>query len=583
MSSFKTFRWLRLLFIIMSLVCTSTEFAKADLLPQLDTTLPHSTIQRIRDRDNVLIAGVLQDFPPFGFEDSHGDPVGFDVDLIRSMADIWGVKVEFLNLTSDARIPLLAAGEVDIIAAAMTHTQYREETIDFSQTYFVDGQSVLVRANSGINELSDLQDKRIAAIWGTTSIDQIKTYAIANGIRIEIVPFTDHLPALEALETGTIDALTTDRTALTQFASDNSSFQVIGESFTYEPYGLGVRTDDSIFRHLIDATLQQLKVNGKYDEIYNHWFADTVPYSIKITEDTWKYNYSNSPGTLEIPNQSMMEKVQRQQKIIVGVSIDHSPFSSLDEMGQCCIGFEIDLLREFAKRWLDDEKKITFIPIKDMDVVAQLQLGKVNLIAVSIKNTWQFEDLADLSQIYFSDERFADESYVLALPTNDSDFRDLVNLTLQEMVRDESYKHLYTKWFSTDSPYPDEIWPGMPTDPIILSMIQKDAKSRATSSILPRILNVLDFTPTMSMSADFTSVPTITNEISKSVTPTITQLPSVMLPEQPVFDITDAPTDFPPTGMSLRSYSSLPIVVLIIVTLFSGAIYHKKLGREKIT
>ena len=569
----KIYRLFSLSIITVVLILTSIEFAIANSLEQLDVTQPRSTIQRIRDRGNVLVAGVMYDFQPFGFEDNRGEITGFDVDLIRAMAEVWGIKVEFLKLTADARIPLLAAGEVDIIAAAMTHTQYREEVIDFSQTYFVDGQSILVHTNSSISRFSDLQNKRVAAILGTTSIDQIKTYAIQNGIIMEIVPFTEHLTALEALESGTIDALTTDRVALTEFAKNKSNFQLIGDSFTYEPYGFGVQTDDSFFRHLVDATLQQLKLTGRYDEIYNHWFSDKTPYSIQITDGTWKYTFVNSPDTLQIPKQSTVEKIRRQQKIIVGVSTDQSPFSSLDEKGQCCIGFEIDLIREFSKRWLDDDKKVAFVPIKDEDAITQLRAGKVDIVAASLERAWKFEEFADLSQIYFSDNRFANAPYALALPSNDSRFRDLVNFTLQEIVRDQSYNQIYMRWFSTNSPYPDEIWPGMPVDPIILNMIQKDritvvSSILPTATLLPTLPTILTLTPTA----------TINTEISLIVAPTATALliPSPTSPEQPTSNTASAPTGYPPTGMSLNSDVSLFIVLTIIFVLFGSAVYYKQ-------
>ncbi len=104
-----------------------------------------STVQRIRARANTLIAGVKYDFNPFGFLDDGGQVVGFDVDLIRALADMWGIDVEFVQVTSGDRIDRLAAGEVDLVAASITDTKPRDETIDFSQTYFVDGQSLLVR------------------------------------------------------------------------------------------------------------------------------------------------------------------------------------------------------------------------------------------------------------------------------------------------------------------------------------------------------------------------------------------------------------------------------------------------------
>ena len=221
-----------------------------------------SVIQRIQERDNTLLAGVKYDFAPFGFVDAQGEVVGFDVDLIRAMADMWGVSIEFVAVTSSDRIPKLVAGEVDLVAASMTHTKDRDEFIDFSQTYFLDGQDLLVRAVSGITDITDLDGMRIAAVTGSTSIVQIETYAIQNNMSIEVFPFQDYTAALASLKDGTVDALTSDSSLLSYSAQQDSELNIVGKPFTNEPYGLGVPEGDSYFRNLVDFTLQQLKKNG---------------------------------------------------------------------------------------------------------------------------------------------------------------------------------------------------------------------------------------------------------------------------------------------------------------------------------
>ena len=194
-----------------------------------------SVIDRIRKRNNTLVAGVKFDFRPFGFINQQGRVDGFDIDLINAMAARWDIDVQFVQVTSSNAIQALASGIVDIVAASMAHKQEREEQIDFSQTYFLDGQSLLTRRYSGITGIFDLDDRVVAAIQGSTSIAQIQAYADANGINIEILPFQEHPPALAALAAGQVDALTSDSVFLTQAAKDNPSFAVVGGRFTSEP------------------------------------------------------------------------------------------------------------------------------------------------------------------------------------------------------------------------------------------------------------------------------------------------------------------------------------------------------------
>ena len=103
-----------------------------------------------------LLAGVKYDTPPFGYLDKDNKPVGFDLDLVSKIAGKIGVPVEFVSVTSTTRIPMLVSGNVDLVAASMTHTRERDRTIDFSITYYTGGQSLLVSASSPITGIADL-------------------------------------------------------------------------------------------------------------------------------------------------------------------------------------------------------------------------------------------------------------------------------------------------------------------------------------------------------------------------------------------------------------------------------------------
>ena len=128
---------------------------------------PQNTLAAIKERGKIL-AGVKFDTPPFGFLDEKNEPVGFDLDLVRKIAEKLGVGVEFVKVTSPTRIPLLVSGNVDLVAASMTDTPEREKTIDFSITYYTGGQSLLVPAESKITGLEDLDGKEVAVQQGTT-------------------------------------------------------------------------------------------------------------------------------------------------------------------------------------------------------------------------------------------------------------------------------------------------------------------------------------------------------------------------------------------------------------------------------
>ena len=118
------------------------------------TATAQSSLEQIKTRGKLL-AGVKFDTPPFGFLDKDNKPVGFDLDLATKVAEKIGVPVEFVKVTSPTRIPLLVSGNVDLVAASMTHTIERDKTIDFSITYYTGGQALLVKNGSDIKGVAE--------------------------------------------------------------------------------------------------------------------------------------------------------------------------------------------------------------------------------------------------------------------------------------------------------------------------------------------------------------------------------------------------------------------------------------------
>ena len=232
-----------------------------------------------------LVAAVESDFAPFSFEDD-GGRVGFDVDMMREFARRWlgdPDAVTFVPVPSDQRIATLQEGGADLIAAALTRTAEREEVIDFSQTYFKDGQRLLVAEDAEVVGPCDLAGKKVAAVAGTTSLDNIKAEAAACGFDIEddLVVLERSDQAVAALLAGEIDAFTSDGVALERLA-DGQPLKVVGNHFSEEPYGFGIARGDDRLRRLVDLTLQEMDRDGTYAAIYQKWFGDDLsPYPLQ--------------------------------------------------------------------------------------------------------------------------------------------------------------------------------------------------------------------------------------------------------------------------------------------------------------
>ena len=235
------------------------------------------TLAKIKERGKLL-AGVKLDTPPFGSLDDKNEPAGFDIDLVRKIGARIGVPVELVKVTSATRIPLLVSGNVDLVAASMTHTRERDKAIDFSITYYTGGQSLMVPKDSAVTGIKDLGGKQVAVQQGTTLEKNIAAVAPTA----KIVAFRDYNAAWLALAQGRADAFTGSLNVLQGFLKDNPNFKIVGDLFSVEPFGVGVRQGDSELRDEINFAIQDLWTSGEYATLYRKWFnADpTVPIEV---------------------------------------------------------------------------------------------------------------------------------------------------------------------------------------------------------------------------------------------------------------------------------------------------------------
>jgi polar amino acid transport system substrate-binding protein len=241
-----------------------------------------STIDKIKDA-GVLVAGVKDSVVPFGFVDpDKRELVGFDVDICRYIAKKLKVKIEFKAVTSANRIQMLTDGEVDILAATMTHKIERDEVIDFSITYFMDGQKLLVAKDSTIESVADLAGKKVGSVKGSTSEKNVKEAQPG----CEVISFEGYPEAFLALKQGKVEAVTTDSVILVGLkgSDDNpENWKIVGDFFSSEPYGLGVPENDSEWRDFVNFTLMEMWVEGDWQKIYDKWLGPDTNYYMPLS------------------------------------------------------------------------------------------------------------------------------------------------------------------------------------------------------------------------------------------------------------------------------------------------------------
>lgn len=231
-------------------------------------------LAQIKERGKIVI-GVKNDTRLFGLKNpSTGDVEGFDIDIAKQLAkEILGDenKVEFKEVTSKTRIPLLNNGDIDAVVATMTITEERKKEVDFTDVYFEAGQSLLVKKGSKIKSIEDLtKGTKVLAVKGSTSAINIREKAPET----EVLEFENYAEAFTALKTKQGDALTTDDAILYGMADEDPSYELVGGTFTEEPYGIAVKKGNTSLVEALNTALKNIKDSGKYDEIHNKWIKN---------------------------------------------------------------------------------------------------------------------------------------------------------------------------------------------------------------------------------------------------------------------------------------------------------------------
>ncbi|TDF97276.1 transporter substrate-binding domain-containing protein [Paenibacillus piri] len=233
-----------------------------------------STLDAIKKRGK-LIAGVKFDTKLFGLKDpGSGKVEGFDIDLAKALAkQILGdeSKIELKEVTSKTRIPMLNNGDIDIIIATMTITEERKKEVEFTDVYFKAGQSLLVKKGSPIKSVADVKKGvKVLAVKGSTSTTNIR----AKSPEATVLEFENYQEAFTALKAGQGDTLTTDNAILYGMVKQDPNYEVVGGTFTDEPYGMAIKKGDTTFASYVNDFLKSLQSNGQYEKLYEQWIGE---------------------------------------------------------------------------------------------------------------------------------------------------------------------------------------------------------------------------------------------------------------------------------------------------------------------
>jgi glutamate transport system substrate-binding protein len=246
--------------------------------PEPEVSFPADSRMAEIAEAGTLKVGTKFDQPLFGLENLEGEPEGFDVEVAKLIGAKLGLsedQIEFTETVSANREPFLQQGQVDMVVATYTINDKRDMVIDFAGPYFLAGQDILVKKGNpdGIQGPDDLSGKTVCSVAGSTPAG----YVEENIPEAELVLVDAYTKCRDALQNGQVQAVTTDNVILSGYVSEApEDFELVGEPFTEEPYGVGVPEGEEEFCEFVNETLAEAAEDGSLQEAFDGTAGEVI-------------------------------------------------------------------------------------------------------------------------------------------------------------------------------------------------------------------------------------------------------------------------------------------------------------------
>ena len=238
------------------------------------------TLDKIAKSGEIVI-GHRESSVPFSYLDKAQKPIGYTIDICKKIVEAVSeelgkeIKIKYVPVNPKTRIQLIANGTIDLECGSTTNNLTRQQQVEYLPTTFITGTKLLVKKDSGIQSVSDLEGKVVALSQGTTNERVIKAEIKKAGMNVKVLPVRDHAEGMLSLETGRVDAYSTDHIllfGLISKAKQPNDFDVVGEFLSYDPYAIMLRRNDSSFELIGKKALASMMRSGDILEVYKKWF-----------------------------------------------------------------------------------------------------------------------------------------------------------------------------------------------------------------------------------------------------------------------------------------------------------------------
>jgi glutamate/aspartate transport system substrate-binding protein len=249
------------------------------------------TLAKIKSR-HVVHLGYRESSPPFSFLDQANRPIGYSLELCEAIVDEIGVevddpglKIEYVKVTSDDRIPAVVQGQIDLECGSTTANAERARQVAFSPLMFVAGTKLMVPKASTVSAPADLKGKTVVVTKGTTNEQAIHALDKKLALGLNIVAAADHEQSYQMLVDGKADAFATDDILLYGLIARHKSqdkFRVTGDYLSYDPYGIMFPRGEPQLAAVVERAFRKLGTNHDLVPLYNKWFVSRMPTGEKL-------------------------------------------------------------------------------------------------------------------------------------------------------------------------------------------------------------------------------------------------------------------------------------------------------------
>ncbi|WP_434797086.1 amino acid ABC transporter substrate-binding protein [Terrisporobacter vanillatitrophus] len=232
----------------------------------------------VASNDNEIVIGYDNTYFPMGYLDDNGNTVGFDVDLATETFKRLNMKVKFQSIDWSMKETELNSGNIDAIWNGYSLTEERKAKVAYTDAYMKNSQLIVTLKDSSIKNKEDLKGKIVGTQQGSAGQEALeKDTEILNSLDGSPILYDTFDKVFRDLEAGRIDAIVGDETLVKYYISKKGEekYKILDDNFGTEDYVVAFRKDDTELRDKINKTINEIKEDKTFDEIYNKWFGKT--------------------------------------------------------------------------------------------------------------------------------------------------------------------------------------------------------------------------------------------------------------------------------------------------------------------